>query len=222
MGSLRGTIGLESEVVGIASGAEIRVTGSAASAAIVCVNGGHANEDEGTWSASIEWLVRRLAPRFPALGFVEVRYRVMSWRRLELCVEDARAAVRAMGAPRTLLLGYSMGGAVGITAADEPSVERVVGLAPWIPDALSLEPLRGKRLDVLQGSLDRRLLRPGVAPAQSRRGFERAHALGIEGTYELIRGGVHGVAFRAATGRLLPLPRARAWERLVGAQLRAL
>ena len=32
---------------------------------VVCVNGGQAGEVEGTWSASLEWLVRRLAPRFP-------------------------------------------------------------------------------------------------------------------------------------------------------------
>ena len=91
---------------------------------------------------------------------------------------DSRVAAR-----RTLLLGFSMGGAVSISAADEPSVERVVGLAPWIPDRLSLEPLRGKRLDVLHGSLDRWLPGiPGVSPALSRRGFERARALGVEGS----------------------------------------
>src|SRR6266576_5850927 len=112
------------------SGAELRLTGPTDRAAVVCVNGGQAAEVEGTWSTSLEWLVRRLAPRFPQLGFVEVRYRIKSWRRLELCVEDTRAAVRAAGAERTLLLGFSMGGAVAISAADEPSVERVLGLAP--------------------------------------------------------------------------------------------
>src|SRR5581483_4172172 len=96
----------------------------------------------------------------------EVRYRVKSWRRLEACVEDARAAVQAVGARRTILLGISMGGAVAISAADERSVERVLGLAPWIPDRLSLEPLQGKRLDVFHGSLDRWVPGiPGVSPA---------------------------------------------------------
>ena len=41
---------------------------------------------------------------------------------------------RANGRPATLLLGFSMGGAVAIKAARHPSVEEVVGLAPWIPD----------------------------------------------------------------------------------------
>ncbi|HET7758517.1 MAG TPA: hypothetical protein VFK62_01210 [Gaiellaceae bacterium] len=210
------------EVVRLPTGAELRLSGSG-STAVVCVNGGQAQEVEGTWSASLEWLVRRLAPRFRDVLFAEVRYRVKSWRRLDSCIEDARAAVQGAGAQRALLLGFSMGGAVAISAADEPSVERVLGLAPWIPDRLSLEPLRGKRLDVLHGSLDRWLPGiPGVSPASSRRGFERARALGVAGRYELIQGALHGIALRAHWGRPVPLPRAGAWERRVAAQLEAI
>src|SRR5207302_607573 len=115
----------------------MRVTGPTDRGAVVCVNGGQAGEVEGTWSASLEWLVRRLAPQFPQLAFAEVRYRIKSWRRLDACIEDARAAVDAVGAQRTLLLGFSMGGAVAISTADAPSVVGVLGLAPWIPGALS-------------------------------------------------------------------------------------
>ena len=210
------------EPISLTTGAEMRLTGDGGTA-VVCVNGGQAGEVEGTWSASLEWLVRRLARRFPQLAFAEVRYRVKSWRRLESCVEDARAAVAHVGAERTMLLGFSMGGAVAISAADEPSVERVLGLAPWIPDRLSLEPLRGKRLDVLHGALDRWLPGiPGVSPASSRRGFDRARRLGVVGRYELIPGALHGIALRAHWGRPVPLPRAAAWERRVAAQLATL
>jgi pimeloyl-ACP methyl ester carboxylesterase len=205
----------------LGSGAELRVTGPLdAPAAVVCVNGGQAAEVEGTWSASLEWLVRRLAPRFPALAFAEVRYRIKSWNKLDWCVEDARAAVAQLGSRRTLLLGFSMGGAVGVRAADEPSVETVLGLAPWLPDRLSLEPLRGKRLRVLHGSLDRAFPGiPGVAPALARRGFERALALGATGEYTLIRAGLHGVAVRTPSGRLVALPRASTWASLVAEEL---
>ena len=207
--------------VRLETGAELRITG-AGSTAVVCVNGGQAGEVEGTWSASLEWLVRRLAPRFPELVFAEVRYRIKSWRLLDACVGDARAAVANVGAAKTLLLGFSMGGAVAISAADEPSVERVLGLAPWIPERLSLQPLSGKRLDVLQGSLDRWLPGiPGVSPESSRLGFERARALGVAGRYELIPGALHGIALRAPWGRPVPLPRAAEWERRVAAQLAA-
>jgi dienelactone hydrolase len=203
------------------TGAELRLTGpSGAAAAVVCVNGGQAAEVEGTWSASLEWLVRRLAPRFPELAFAEVRYRIKSWNKLDWCVEDARAAVGQVGARRTLLLGFSMGGAVSVRIADDPSVETVLGLAPWLPDQLSLEPLRGKRLRVLHGSLDRALPGiPGVAPVLSRRALERARALGAGGEYTLIRGGLHGVALRARSGKLVALPRSSTWLSLVADEL---
>ena len=203
------------------TGAELRVTGPVdAPAAVVCVNGGQAAQVEGTWSASLEWLVRRLAPRFPELAFAEVRYRIKSWNNLDWCVEDARAAVAQVGAERTLLLGFSMGGTVSVRTADDPSVETVLGLAPWLPDQLSLEPLRGKRLRVLHGSLDRAFPGiPGVAPALAKRGFERALALGAEGEFTLIRGGLHGIALRAPSGRLIALPRASIWASLVADEL---
>ncbi|HEY2372504.1 MAG TPA: hypothetical protein VGH82_08130 [Gaiellaceae bacterium] len=205
----------------LSTGAELRITGPAgATAAVVCVNGGQSGEVEGTWSASLEWLVGRLAPRFTELLFAEVRYRIKSWKRLDWCVEDARAAIATAGAERTLLVGFSMGGTVAAQVADEPSVETVIGLAPWLPERISLAPLRGRRFRVIHGSLDGRLPGiPGVSPAGSRRGFERARALGIEGDYTLIPGATHGIALRAHWGRPIPLPRASTWERLVAGEL---
>ncbi|MDQ2969205.1 MAG: alpha/beta hydrolase [Actinomycetota bacterium] len=202
------------------TGAEMRVTGPSEHAVVVCVNGGQGGEVEGTWSASLEWLVHRLAPDFPELGFAEVKYRIKSWKRMDWCVADAIAAVDETGAPRTLLLGFSMGGAVAIQAAAEPTVEAVLGLAPWIPERLGLETLRGKRFDVVHGSLDRWLPGiPGVSTGSSRRGYQRARALGVEGDYALIPGALHGIALRAGHDRLVPLPRAGAWARHVATEL---
>jgi dienelactone hydrolase len=204
----------------LTSGADLRLRGPASGRAVVCVNGGQARAVEGTWSASLEWLVGRLAPRFPQLRFAEVRYRIKSWNQFDWCVEDARSAIAHVDAERTLLLGFSMGGAVAISVADDPRIAGVLGLAPWIPDRLLLEPLRGRRLDVLHGSLDRSLPGiPGVSPTNSRRGFERAQALGVPGTYTLVRGALHAIALRA--GRPVPLPRASAWARHVAAHLHA-
>lgn len=199
----------------------MRCIGSARRGTVVCVNGGQAREVEGTWSASIEWLVREIAPRLPELAFAEVRYRIKSWKRFEWCVEDARAAIRELGSRRTALLGFSMGGAVAIAAADEPAVEEVLGLAPWIPDALDVTPVAHKRLIVLHGALDRSLPGiPGVSPRSSQQGFERARALGAKGRYALIYGAVHGVALRAFGERPIPLPRAKRWTTLVEEELR--
>jgi pimeloyl-ACP methyl ester carboxylesterase len=203
-----------SRLIPLPTGADVRVTGAPAQLAVVCVNGGQSAPVPGTWSATLEWLVAHLAPRFPGLVFAEVKYRVKSWTRLDWCEEDARAAVAAVGALRTLLVGFSMGGAVAVRSADAPGVDAVLGLAPWLPERLELSRLRGRRLDVLHGQLDRWLPGiPGVSPASSRSGFDRARSLGIEGSYRLIPWGVHGIAVRAG-GSVLPLPRAGRWASL--------
>jgi dienelactone hydrolase len=146
---------------------------------------------------------------------------VKSWRRLESCVEDARAAVYEVGAPRVALLGFSMGGAVAVSIAREPKVAEVLGLAPWLPDELDVSTLRGKRLTVIHGALDRWLPGvPGVSASHSRRGFDRARERGAEGRYVLIPGALHGVAVRAPWGGLLALPRAARWAELVEEELR--
>lgn len=199
----------------------MRLSGTPGPLAVVCANGGQAAEVPGTWSASVEWLVRRLAPAFPALRFAELRYRVKSWNRLDLCAEDLRSAIEAAGGERTILVGFSMGGAVAVASAAHPSVVGVVGLAPWLPDKLDLSPLAGRRLAVLHGALDRWLPGiPGVSPASSRQGFERARRLGVSGSYTVIPGAVHGMALRAPWGSLVPLPRAGRWAELTANELR--
>lgn len=204
----------------LSTGAELRITGGSGPLSVVCMNGGQRAEVEGTWSPTIEWLLERLRGQFPQVRFAELRYRIKSWRRFNECVEDARAAIEAAGSERTLLLGFSMGGGVAIAAAAEPSVETVVGLAPWIPPRLPLEGLRGRRLAVIHGSLDRGLpWIPGVSPRLSRTGFERARALGVTGDYTLIPGAVHGIAVRPLGLGLVPLPRAKRWAELVAEEL---
>jgi dienelactone hydrolase len=204
----------------LSSGAEARWTNQGGRRAVVCVNGGTAAEVPGTWSASVEWLVETLAPRFPELSFHEVRYRVKSWRRLETCVEDARAAIAAAEAGELALLGFSMGGAVSVRVAGDPRVSTVIALAPWLYDQLDVAPLDGRRLAILHGSLDRGLPGvPGVAPELSRRGFERARERGVDASRTIIPGAIHPIALRAPWGRTIPMPRAGRWAELVGDEL---
>jgi pimeloyl-ACP methyl ester carboxylesterase len=195
----------------LATGAEARVRNEDASAAAVLVNGGTAQRVPGTWSATSEWLAQRLSRRFPAIAFVEVRYRTKSWHELPACIEDAEAALDAVDRP-TLLVGFSMGGAVAIEAARHDGAGPVLGLAPWIPPELDLTPLANRRFDVVQGAWDRWLPGvPGVSPEHSRQGFERALGAGATGTYTLIPRGLHGVAVRARRGGLVTLPGAGGW-----------
>jgi pimeloyl-ACP methyl ester carboxylesterase len=206
----------------LASGAEARWTGTPGGRALVCVNGGTAAEVAGTWSASIEWLVQRLARRFPGLGFLEVRYRVKSWQRLDLCVEDGAAAIEAAreaGAQQLALLGFSMGGAVAVRNAAQPGVEAVVGVNPWLPAQLDLAPLAGRRLGIVHGALDSPLPGiPGVKPSMSAAAAERARALGVEVTRRVVPG-FHAVALRRGTGRLVPVPGARSFADFVAGEL---
>jgi len=190
----------------------------------VLVNGGQAGDVPGTWSATLEWLVVRLAPQLPRLAFVEVKYRVKSWNRLDSCALDTRGAIDLAlerGAQSAALVGFSMGGAVAIKAAEHEAVSTVIGLAPWIPERLDLFPLRRKRFAIIHGALDRYLPGvPGVSPANSRGGYERARSLGVlDSEYELIPGGLHGAAVHTPWG-LTPLPGARRWAKLLGRELR--
>lgn len=212
------------ELTRLATGAELRISGSGTAAGVVCMNGGQGRLVEGTWGATVEWLVRRLSPRMPELTFGEVRYRVKSWRRLDWCIEDAEAAIYELGAERTLLVGFSMGGAAAISAAATEPVTAVVGLAAWVPDGLDLSPLVGRELVILHGSLDRWFPGvPGVPAKLSRRGFDRARALGVEGRYVLIPRAVHGVAVRSPVGGgLVALPKAKRWAELLEEELRRL
>jgi dienelactone hydrolase len=191
--------------------------------AVVCVNGGQRADVPGTWSATLEWLVRRLAPDLPGLAFVEVRYRIKSWQRLGECIEDCRAAIDlalANGAREVALLGFSMGGAVAIAAADTPAVTTVIGIAPWIPDRLDVATLVGKRIAIVHGSLDRWLPGiPGVSVKSSFRGYERIRARGVEATHTIVGGGLHGLAVRAPSGGTIGMPRAGRMARLVADEL---
>ena len=110
-------------VVELSTGAEARLRNESAPAAVVLVNGGSAKAVPGTWSATSELLATELAPRFPNLAFAEVRYRLKTWKALDSCLADARAALDLVARP-TLLVGFSMGGAVSIGVAAHPSVDR--------------------------------------------------------------------------------------------------
>jgi len=186
------------------------------------MNGGVARPVPGDWSPSIEWLVGQLAPRCPGLGFAEVRYRIKSWRALESLVADATAAVamvRARGAGRLALLGFSAGGAASLACAGREGIREIIALAPWIPEQLDLSPLAGARIRVIHGSRDgTRLGVVGVHPEHSRAGVARLRAAGADATHTVIPGAVHGIAIRPF-GRIVRLPHARDWVELVGDEL---
>ena len=81
-------------------------------------------------------------------------------------------------------------------------------------------PIEGKRLAIVHGTLDGPLPGiPGVTAKSSRHAYERAVSQGIDASYTLVRGGLHGTAVRSPWGRTVSLPRARAWLDAAGAEL---
>ena len=173
----------------------------------------------GTWSATLEWLVARLAPRFPRIVFAEVRYRVKSWKRLDWCEEDARAAIAAVGALRTLLVGFSMGGAVAVRSADARASKACSASRRGSRTGSTSRGCADGGSTFCTGSSTGGFPEsPASAPTSSRRGFERARSLGVEGSYRIIPGAVHGIAVRAGGG-VVPLPRARRWAALAGERI---
>ena len=214
------------ETISIADGPELRLRGPS-DAPVVMVFGGSTHRDaEGTWSPTGEWLARRLSSGRDAWRTVEVRYRRSSWQRLEASLSDgalAIDAVRGLGSPARVAVGFSLGGAVAVGVADDPDLVGVIGLAPWLPPRIDLRRLEGRRLRLLHGTLDARPAGvPGIPASATEWAAGRARDLGVDVEYTPVVGGVHGLAVRAPWGGLLRLPRAGRWASLVRGELRRL
>ncbi|MEQ8833743.1 MAG: hypothetical protein RIB67_04785 [Miltoncostaeaceae bacterium] len=210
------TQAIETTQTTLPSGAEMRTHGPGGARPVVCVNGGQGGDVPGDWSPSFRWLIAQIAPERPDLTFHLVRYRLKSWNRLQMCIDDALDAIEAVAhAGPVTLLGFSMGGAVSVAASAHPAVERVIGLAPWLPAELDPSGLRGKGLTIVHGSLDAYLPGiPGVAAVESKRAASRLRAMGIAVDRTVIHGAVHPVAIGTPWGGVIPAPRAGTWRRL--------
>ena len=207
-----------SRTVPLPTGADARLRNEAAPLAVVLLNGGLARRCpvRGARPASC-WRRARAAVSGARLRRGALSDQVVECARL---VHGGRRAALDLAGRPSLLVGFSMGGAVSIGVAGHPAVTAVLGLAPWIPERLSLDGLRDKRFDVLHGSWDRYLPGiPGVSAASSRRGFERAQALGIEARTPSSRVAFTAPRCGAARAQLQRLPRAGAWVAGVGQRL---
>ena len=190
---------------------------------VLGLGGSVARPSAPRWSASITWLLGRLAREVPRLAYAELRYHDRSWRAIAECLRDAREALAVLPcAPQVVPIGFSMGGGIAIAIADDRRVSGAIGLAPWVPEQIPLGQLRGKRLDLIHGSRDRALpFLPGVPPEHSRRLLGRASAAGALASLTMIEGAIHAIAVSTPFGHV-PLPHARAWSVAVAARLKSL
>ncbi len=215
------------EQLDLPSGAQLRVHGTdGAPVTVLLVGGGTRESRPGRWSTSMTWLAPRIAAAVGDhhLRIAQLRYRDSSWNRLELSITDVREAIArehdADGAQRTVVLvALSMGGATCLANVDEPGVGALVTMAPWFPVELPLDALAGMRLFVVHGQLDNWLpFVPGTSRRRSREAVRQARELGADAQWRDLALGLHGLAVHWR-GRTWSLPRARAYARVLGAEV---
>jgi alpha-beta hydrolase superfamily lysophospholipase len=138
-----------------------------------------------------------------------LRNSVRGWNGEDMTpLKDARWALAKIRAEHPgvpiYLLGHSMGGLTAICAADEPGVDAVVALAPWLDDGTPAAVVAGRRVLIVHGTEDR-----WTSPSASLRFARRAAAEAAELRYVSLRGAGHFMLrrvwlwHRLATGFLM-------------------
>lgn len=150
-----------------------------------------------------------------------LRNRVRGWNGAERTpMHDARWALKKIKAAHPgvpiYLVGHSMGGSVALGVADDPQVDAVVSLAPWVDDQSPTSVVAGRRVLIVHGERDQ-----WTSAANSLRYARRAlgtarevHYVGIQGVGHFMFARLHiwhGLtasfilrAFAERTGASLP------------------
>lgn len=165
----------------------------------------------------------RLHREGSSLGLAVWRLRnsVRGWNGADMSpLRDARWALAQIhekhpGVP-IFLLGHSMGGLTALCAADDPAVDAVVALAPWVSGETPAERTTGRKVLIVHGTTDK-WTSPSESLAYSRRAAGNAAAMryvSLEGAghFMLSRVGLwHSLAtdsvlaaFAAKTGAAVP------------------
>lgn len=135
-------------------------------AVILMFHGGKDRSREPVGGRSASWLrsgamQRAIAPAAHREGISVwlLRYAQRGWNGGHDRIADARWALEQVRAEHpdlpVTLLGHSMGGRVAVHVADDPQVQGVVGLAPWLPAGESIKALAGRHLLAAHGRRDR-------------------------------------------------------------------
>ncbi|MDQ0077250.1 alpha/beta hydrolase [Arthrobacter oryzae] len=131
------------------------------------------------------------AGRKHGLAVWTLRNSVRGWNGPDMSpLQDARWALARIhdqhpGVP-VYLLGHSMGGLTAICVADDPLVDAVVSLAPWLNAGTPADPVAGRKVLIVHGSADR-----WTSPAESLKFAQRAAAVADELRYVSLAGAGH-------------------------------
>jgi alpha-beta hydrolase superfamily lysophospholipase len=128
-------------------------------------------------------------PRGLSVWTLRNRYR--GWNGPDMSpVRDARWALAQIGrehpgAP-VFLLGHSMGGLTALSVADDPQVQAVVALAPWLNGATPVDRVAGRRVLIVHGNEDR-----WTSPRNSLAYARRAEGVAASVDYVSLTGAGH-------------------------------
>lgn len=120
-----------------------------------------------------------------------LRNRYRGWNGADMSpVRDARWALFQIsrehpGVP-VFLLGHSMGGLTALSVADDPQVEAVVALAPWLTGATPVDRVAGRRVLIVHGDEDR-----WTSPRNSLAYARRAEGVAASVDYVSLTGAGH-------------------------------
>ena len=146
-------------------------------------------------------LSRQGGPHGLAVWTLRNRYR--GWNGKDMSpVQDARWALSRIGQEHpgvpVYLLGHSMGGLTALCVADDPQVEAVVALAPWLNHKTSVKPVAGRRVLIVHGTEDR-----WTSPANSLDYARRAEGVAASVDYVSLKGAGHFMIRRVALWNVL-------------------
>ncbi|HEY8702380.1 MAG TPA: alpha/beta fold hydrolase [Arthrobacter sp.] len=164
------------------------------------------------------------------LAVWSLRNSVRGWNGEDMTpLRDARWALKQISARHpgvpVYLLGHSMGGLTAVCAADDPQVDAVVALAPWLSAQAPASRVAGRRVLIVHGTGDH-LTSPSESLKFARRAAEDAASM----QYVSLRGAGHFMVRRVrlwhvlATGFVMKvfsertgadLPAARALDELL-------
>jgi alpha-beta hydrolase superfamily lysophospholipase len=125
------------------------------------------------------------------LAVWSLRNSVRGWNGQAMsALHDARWALRQIseqhpGVP-VYLVGHSMGGLTAVCAADDPLVEAVVALAPWLGPETPAQRVAGRKILIVHGTGDRM-----TSPAKSLKFARRAAGGAASMQYVSLNGAGH-------------------------------
>jgi dienelactone hydrolase len=172
---------------------------SAPRANVLMLHGGQQQSTEDVSNRNASWwriaLMARALRGFAAeheLGLHLLQYRVRGWNEVgdPAPVRDARWALGQLqeqepGVP-VVLVGHSMGGRTACGVADDPAVQGVVALAPWLPRDEPNGTIAGRHLHVLHGTHDR-----WTSARWSREYVDRSKPIAMSATWSALPGAGH-------------------------------